>query len=418
MMRFRFRLCIAAAALCLASPLAHAQGEPAPAAAAPAPPYQLVRTLQSLQNEAASGNRTAHAAQGKLLRDLEQAMLAQPPEAWDDPRNTRAVVQYVLSGGQPGVLAELLKRGEPAGLPKGLGEGALAYVMGDNGQARALLMPLDPASLHESLAGHLALVQATLVLRNDQKRALQLLDQARLLSPGSLVEEGALRRAAFIAAEINDLDRLEKATAQYMRRFDRSVYAENFRQAFATGLVRFDIGRDPEKFPRLIATLRAFDREQQRAVLLIIARDALVRGRFEQARRAAEEVARIPGADQATVTRASLYRAASRIGTDKADGALETLKKIDAQRLPPEEKEILDTALRFASHIVDVPAGITQTPTATPEPADIDPRVKRIVTAAERSLAEAQTLLDGSAREDGRRADARRTDGKQGNARP
>ncbi|HEY5795811.1 MAG TPA: chemotaxis protein, partial [Bosea sp. (in: a-proteobacteria)] len=167
MKRLPFRLCIAAAALCLASPLAWAQAEPAPATAAP--PYQLVRTLQSLQNEAASGSRTAHAAQGKLLRDLEQAMMAQAPEIWDDPRNTRAAVQYVLSGGQPGVLAELLKRGEPAGLPKGLGEGALAYVMGDNGQARALLMPLDPASLHESLAGHLALVQATLILRNDQK---------------------------------------------------------------------------------------------------------------------------------------------------------------------------------------------------------------------------------------------------------
>ncbi|HEV7257031.1 MAG TPA: chemotaxis protein [Bosea sp. (in: a-proteobacteria)] len=402
-----------AAALGLASPLAHAQAEPAPAASAHAQPYQLVRTLQSLQNEAASGNRTAHAAQSKLLRDVEQAMLAQPPEVWDDPRNTRAAVQYVLSGGQPGVLAELLKRGEPAGLPKGLGEGALAYVMGDNGQARTLLMQLDPASLHESLAGHLALVQATLILRNDQKRALQLLDQARLASPGSLVEEGALRRAVFIAAEINDLDRLEKATAQYMRRFDRSVYAENFRQAFATGLVRFDIGRDPEKFPRLVTTLRAFDREQQRAVLLIIARDALVRGRFEQARRAADEVARIPGADQATITRASLYRAASRIGTDKADGALETLKKIDGQRLPPEEKEILQTALRVASHIIDVPAGTTQTPIATPEPADLDPRVKRIVTAAERSLAEAQTLLDGSNQGAGRRAD-----GKQGNAKP
>lgn len=395
MIRLPHRLCIAAAVLCLASPLARAQAEPAPAT--PPPPYQLVRTLQSLQNEAASGNRTAHAAQGKLLRDLEQAMMAQPGDVWDDPRNTRAVVQYVLSGGQPGVLAELLKRGEPSGLPKGLGGGALAYVMGDNGQARALLMPLDPASLHESLAGHLALVQATLILRNDQKRALQLLDQARLASPGSLVEEGALRRAVFIAAEINDLDRLEKATAQYMRRFDRSVYAENFRQAFATGLVRFDIGRDPEKFPRLVATLRAFDREQQRAVLLIIARDALVRGRFEQARRAAEEVARIPGGDQMTIARASLYRAASRIGGDKADGALESLKKIDPQRLPPEEKEILQTALRVASHIVDVPTGTTQTPAAgSAEPADIDPRVKRIVANAERSLAAAQALLDAS----------------------
>ena len=382
------------AALCLAGHAAHAQTQGTPAAAAPPPPYQLVRSLQSLQNEAAAGNRAAHAAQGKLLGDLEHALMAQAPEIWDDPRNTRAAVQYVLSGGQPGVLAELLKRGDPAGLPKGLGEGALSYVMGDTGKARALLMPLDPASLHESLAGHLALVQATLILRSDQKRALQLLDQARLLSPGSLVEEGALRRAVFIAAEINDLDRLEKATAQYMRRFDRSVYAENFRQAFATGLVRFDIGRDPEKFPRLVATLRAFDREQQRSVLLIIARDALIRGRFEQARRAAEEVARIPGADQATIARASLYRAASRIGIDKADGALETLKKIDANRLPADEKDILQTALRVASHIVDTPADTTQTPTVTAEPADLDPRVKRIVTAAERSLAEARTLLD------------------------
>lgn len=407
MTRILFRLCIAAAALGLASPLARAQVEAVPTAAAPAPPYQLVRTLQSLQNEAASGNRTAHAAQGKLLRDLEQAMMAQAPEIWDDPRNTRAAVQYVLSGGQPGVLAELLKRGEPVGLPKGLGEGALAYVMGDNGQARALLMPLDPASLHDSLAGHLALVQATLILRDDQKRALRLLDQARLASPGSLVEEGALRRAVFIAAEINDLDRLEKATAQYMRRFDRSVYAEHFRQAFAIGLMRFDIGRDPEKFPRLVATLRAFDREQQRAVLLIIARDALVRGRFKQARLAAEEVARIPGADQATVARASLYRAASRIGADKPDSALETLRKIDAQRLPAEEKDILQTALRVASHIVDIPSGTTQTPAAASEPADLDPRVKRIVTNAERSLAEAQKLLDGAVRDESRRGETR-----------
>ncbi len=415
MMR-RVDLCLAAL-LCLAAAATPARAELAPGTAPP-PPYQLVRTLQSLQNEAAAGNRAAHAAQGKLLRDLEQAMLSQPAEVWDDPRNTRAAVQYVLSGGQPGVLADLVKRGEPAGLPPGLAAGALAHVMGDSGQARTLLMPLDPAGLHESLAGHLALVQATLIMRNDQKRALQLLDQARLLSPGSLVEEGALRRAVFIAAEVNDLDRLEKATAQYMRRFDRSVYADHFRQAFATGLVRFDIGRDPEKFPRLVATLRAFDREQQRAVLLIIARDALVRGRFEQARRAAEEVARIPGGDQATISRASLYRAASRIGVDQADAALDTLRKIDVNRLPLDEREILQTALRVASHIVDAPASDTKTPTAMAEPADLDPRLKRLVTTAERSLAEAQTLLDGEAGGGGKHAGGKHADANPGNARP
>jgi chemotaxis protein MotC len=396
-------LCIAAA-LWLAPLAVRAQGETVPSATAASPPYQLVRTLQSLQNEAAAGNRAAHAAQGQLMRQLEQAMLAQPPAVWSDPRNSRAAVQYVLSGGQPGVLAALLKHGQPAGLPPGLGEGALAYVMGDDGRARAKLLPLDPTKLHESLAGHLALVQASLIQRDDRKRALQLLDQARLLAPGSLVEEGALRRAVFLAAEINDLERLEKTTAQYMRRFDRSVYADNFRQAFASGLVRFDIGRDPEKFPQLVATLRAFDREQQRSVLMIIARDALIRGRFEQARRAAEAVARIPGADQATVARASLYRAASRLGDTKAEGALEALKTIDAERLPPAEKHILRTALRFATHIVDVPETGKQTGNAgtTPEPVEIDPRVERIVSAAERSLAQAQALLDASAQGNGK----------------
>ncbi len=405
-MRRRSHLALASALVFALSTSVVATEEPPPA---PAPPYQLVRTLQSLQNEAAAGNRAAYAAQTKLLRDLEQAMMAQPPAVWDDPRNTRAAVQYVLSGGQPGPLAELIKRGGPTGLPKGLAEGALAYVMGDGAQAKALLLPLDPAGLHESLAGHLALVQATLILRDDQKRALQLLDQARLASPGSLVEEGALRRAVFIAAEINDLDRLEKATAQYMRRFDRSVYAEHFRQSFATGLVRFDIGHDPARFPRLVATLRAFDREQQRAVLLIIARDALVRGRFEQARLAAEEVARMPGADQATVTRASLYRAASRIGIDRAGGALDTLKKIDATRLPPEEKDILRTALRVAAEIVDAPASGAQTPApvAMAEPADLDPRMKRLLSGAERSLTEAQKLLADSVFTPARSGDAR-----------
>jgi chemotaxis protein MotC len=369
----------------------------APAVAAPAAkplPFQLVRTLQSLQNQAAAGNRAAHEAQGRLLREFEEPLTHQDPAVWADPRNTRAAVQYVLSGGQPSVLKELLKGGEPAGLPPGLAQGALAYVTGDLDKARSLLMPIDPTSLHESLAGQLALIQATLVMRNDQKQALKLLDQARLLAPGSLVEEGALRRSVFIAAEINELDRLERATAQYVRRFDHSVYADHFRQAFATSLARFDVGRDPAKFPQLMATLQAFGREQQRAVLLILARDALVNGRFEQARKASEEVARLPGSDQATVTRASLYAAAARIATDRGDGALKMLRRIDPSRLQPVEQEIHRTALRVASQIVDAPdAGTTVTPKEAMAPPDLDPRVKQLLSSAEHSLDQAQAML-------------------------
>jgi chemotaxis protein MotC len=378
--------------LCLLA--APAGAEPGEAAKSTQPlPFQLVRTLQSLQNEAAMGNQAAHAAQRSLLREIEAPLSNPDPALWSDTRNTRAAVLYVLSGGQPGVLHELLKQGEPAGLPPNLAQGALAYVMGDSEKARALLMPIEAAGLPDALAGQLALVQANLIARSDQKRALALLDQARLLAPGSLVEEAALRRSIFIAGEISDLDRLEKATSQYLRRYGRSVYAESFRQSFAAALVRFDVGRDAAKFPQLVATMRAFDEMQQRNVFLIVARDALLRGRFEQARRAAEEVTKLAGTDQEIAARAALYAAAAKVAADREDRALDTLKKIDASRLPAADKPILETALRVASRIIDWPVPTTQTPKDDPPPANLDTGLKPLVAAAERGLGEAQNLL-------------------------
>ncbi|TCR63644.1 chemotaxis protein [Bosea sp. BK604] len=383
-----------ASVLCLSAAPALAETSEAPAAAAAQPqPFQLVRTLQSLQNQAAQGNRAAHAAQRNLLREIEAPLAGASPVTWNDPRNTRAAVLYVLSGGQPGILNELLKQGEPVGLPQGLAQGALAYVLGDSDKARALLMPLDPASLSDALGGQLALVQANLVARTDQKRALQLLDQARLLAPGTLVEEASLRRAIFIAGEISDLERLERATSQYLRRFENSVYAESFRQSFAAALVRFDVGRDPAKFPQLVATMRAFDGEQQRSVFLIVARNALIRGRFEQARRAAEEAVKLSGADQEAASRAALYLAASRVASDREETALGSLKAIDAAKLPAADKPILDTALRVATRITDWPAPTTQTPKEDAPPPSFDAGQKPLVTAAERGLGEAENLL-------------------------
>jgi chemotaxis protein MotC len=393
-MRLSLKPRLLASAFCLLAAPAWAEtSEPPPEPSVRPQPYQLVRTLQSLQNQAAQGNKAAHAAQRGLLREIEAPLASADPAAWSDPRNTRAAVLYVLSGGQPGVLNEVLRQGEPVGLPQGLAQGALAYVMGDSDKARALLMPLDPSSLADALGGQLALVQANLIARTDQKRALKLLDQARLLAPGSLVEEASLRRAIFIAGEISDLDRLEKATSQYLRRFDSSVYAVSFRQSFAAALVRFDVGRDPAKFPQLVATMRAFDEGQQRAVFLIVARDALIRGRFEQARRAAEEAAKLVGGDQEAGARAALYAAAARIAADREDSALGTLKAIDAARLPAADKPILETALRVAARIVDWPAAATQTPKDDTPPPSFDSGQKPLVAAAERGLGEAESLL-------------------------
>ena len=106
-------------------------------------------------------------------------------------------------------------------------------------------------SLPAGLAGQLALTQSALVVREAPARSLELLDLARLLAPGTLVEEGALRRQIFVVAQGGDATRFEALSIQYLRRFRRSVYAGNFRQRFAAALTRLDFDSDRTRIARL-----------------------------------------------------------------------------------------------------------------------------------------------------------------------
>ena len=59
------------------------------------------------------------------------------------------------------------------------------------------LAALNARSLPPTLGAEIALVQSALVAQNDLKATIERLDEARLLMPGTLVEEAALRREIF-----------------------------------------------------------------------------------------------------------------------------------------------------------------------------------------------------------------------------
>ncbi|TIP53397.1 MAG: chemotaxis protein MotC, partial [Mesorhizobium sp.] len=71
----------------------------------------------------------------------------------------------------------------------------------------------------------LALVKGSLLAADDPAQALTLLDEARLLSPGTLVEEAALRRSVGIAAAQGDAARFALASTQYVASYLYSPYA-------------------------------------------------------------------------------------------------------------------------------------------------------------------------------------------------
>ena len=73
-----------------------------------------------------------------------------------------------------------------------------------------------------------------------------MLDRARLLAPGTLVEEAALRRSIAVAAKLGDAKRFLRLSEQYVRAYLRSPYASQFADAFVAGVVTLNATIDRE----------------------------------------------------------------------------------------------------------------------------------------------------------------------------
>jgi chemotaxis protein MotC len=208
-----------------APPAAVAAGSPRPAATVSArQPFQAVRTLSALQERMAQGDETAFAMQKDVVREIADELKKFPPTVWSEQRNRRALIKYALSGGDPELLREVLGQKLFGADELPLAEGALAYAEGQRSVALRHLEKVDVFALPPSLAGHVALVTAIVVANTDLARVVRLADEARLLSPGTLVEETALRLGMEGAITRGDRPKFEMLASRYFRRFPRSPY--------------------------------------------------------------------------------------------------------------------------------------------------------------------------------------------------
>lgn len=313
-------------------------------------PYQMVRSLQMLQDQIARGDLDAHNSQPALLKRLGENFLKADAAVWKEPRNSRAAVTFLLSGGSPQVIASLRSR-NVLNIDEAIVDGAIAYVEGRTDEAKSKLANIKPRSLPAALGAEIALVQSALVAQDDLKVAIGLLDEVRLMMPGTLVEEAALRREIFIVGQDDDFDKFEALAVRYFRRYRHSIYAGNFRQRFALSVARFSFVQRPDRFPRLVAVLDHLDRGSQRALYLLIARTALVRGKTEMAVLAADRVFALSDDDSAERVRARLYRAAARVATSAHSAAIAELEQIDKAKLSERDVELQVAALAIGLNV-------------------------------------------------------------------
>jgi chemotaxis protein MotC len=335
-------------------------------------PVQMVRTLQLMQDQIAAGSTEAHMGQRGLLEILDRKFMELQPEVWQDSRNVRAAIAFVLSGGNPQILRRLLELGSSV-VPEGerpLIEGTLAYVEGREEAAKGALLSIDPKTMPPMLGAQLALVQSALVVRTDAKKSVELLDFVRLQAPGTLLEEAALRRQVFVTSQIDDAKKFQALATTYLRRYRSSIYAGNFRQRLASALTQMDFGKDPSRFEGTVQMMMELEPTARRDLYLLASKSSIDQGQTRSAQMLAEKARELSGNDAVSAARAKLYRAAAMIvapGTIAA--AVDDLLGIDRSILDHGDAALLDSALTMAGQIRQLPGDATASDARAKPPA-------------------------------------------------
>ena len=130
-------------------------------------------------------------------------------------------------------------------------------------------------TLPSDLGAFLALVKGSLLATDEPAAALTLLDEARLLSPGTLVEEAALRRSVGIAVAQGDAARFALASTQYVERYLYSPYASQFADSFVSGVIALHMSISQDKLADITSMM---DPEREKVIYLRIARRAAIDG--------------------------------------------------------------------------------------------------------------------------------------------
>jgi len=361
-------------------------------------PYELVRELQKYQDDAALKGTRARKEQSERIAKVATQLTQFGPKAWTDPRNVRAAVIYVLSGGDPRILRNLAASGTELGIDDHLIKGTLAYSERRDAQAAEQFAGIDVESLDRTVGGHVALVRALLIIKDDQAKASSLFDVARVIAPGTIVEESALRRQTILTAKMGQLDRFDALSEQYLRRFGSSIFVGTFARQFAQEIVAKKYSEDAKRLARLDATLRELPDVPRIEASLAIAEEAIAVADVELVRFAGRTAAIDPKQYPQEATRMRLFEAAALIVTDNFDEASRALWSIDRSKLGANEEALLDAALDVAKDISRAPslaqAAAAEETADKPADAGSEPPV---VSNAQQAIARADQLLNEGA---------------------
>lgn len=345
---------------------AHAQGN--------LRPVQLLGGLQRVQDSIARGDRSALALQNEMVSLLDESFRRELAASGPLDGDIRPLLIFALGGGGATPASRMLERVPADHRDYAIAQAVLAYIVGNGEKARKFFAQVNVPAVGIPLSPYVALAKGTVNIGEDDEEARRSFDYARLLAPGTLVEEVALRRLLSIHIARVDVRGFALVSVQYARRYIDSPFATQFVSHYIPGVIAFD-GALP--YRRIRDLLSALTRDQRIGVLMRLARGAAVAGRLELSAFASGELSRdMAGNSAVSVSRLRLYENLAAVTSSNARQAYANLAGINEVDLPAEDVPLLRAALQLAGAIVGPSALASASAGRQPMPVAIRERVE------------------------------------------
>ncbi len=325
--------------------------------------HELVRALKEEQNRLAFGETGGLSSSSEAMNRAKAWLRSATAESWNDQRDLNALVVFLLGGGS---IAGATRSIENAKLQDAQRASILASIAYSEGRFEAAedLQKIDPLKVEPVLGAHVALAQATMLIKSDQTRAFDLLEVPSLLVPGSLIEEASLRRRIIFIAAHPEVGSLVQAVQIYMRRFGRSVYREALVNALSNVLIAREF-RELQDVGAVVAALGQLSAEHSASILLRLAESQAAQGRLQFVGGFAEPVLAVAAEGSRDRARASLYKAVADLLADPPRVTLTDLNQLERQQFTSSEEALLEAAREVMHNVaegeavdpIDEPAG-------------------------------------------------------------
>ncbi|MBB5571467.1 MULTISPECIES: chemotaxis protein MotC [Rhizobium] len=317
------------------------------------PPYKMLRSLEFIQDSVVAGDSSAGEMQRFMLATIDERLRTADKSTFDDSRNVDAALIYAMSGGNPATLEFLMSRDLNGNFDNRVADVLRKYLNGKGLLVVNTLSDIAREYRDKKIGPYISLVAANVMSSKNPKAALKLYDWARLTSPGTIVEESALRRSLALCTDSGMVPEGLAYAQRYTRRFLHSPYASQFANLF----VQLVVDHNAEvKQEDIVDILSFMDPPRQREIYLRMARRAAIAGKADLAALASGRAQAISndGGD-AFGALAGFYGGVAGVSTPELGTAVRNIDQMPAGELNVQDRALRDAAKVVADEILRAP---------------------------------------------------------------